>query len=144
MRKILIFIAGALLIASCASAPEPEPEGTPAAEVVKVDLTIYRQNAMDSKAEADKIKAEKGAPEEYAEAKGLYEEAEAAESAEEWDTAQSKYEAADAAFKKAYKVAADNRQKALKALEEANQAISQAEKNAEEALKEAGIEGGEE
>ncbi|MGC9312021.1 MAG: hypothetical protein ACP5IA_04975 [Sediminispirochaetaceae bacterium] len=140
MRKILLFIAGTLLIASCATAPEPEE--APSAEVVKVDLTSYRQNAMDSKAEADKIKAEKGAPEEYAEARTLYEAAEAAESAEDWETAQENYEAADAAFKKAYEVAAENRQKALEALEEANQAISRVEKNAEEALNEAGVEGG--
>lgn len=142
MRKILLFIAGTLLIASCATAPEPEPEEAPSAEVVKMDLTSYRQNAMDSKAQADKIKADKGAPEEYAEARTLYEEAEAAESAEDWETAQTKYEAADEAFKKAYEVAAENRQKALDALEEANEAISQVERNAEEALKEAGIEGG--
>ncbi len=144
MRKILFFIAGALLIASCATAPEPETEEAPAAELVKVDLTTYRQNAMDSKAEADKIKAEKGAPEEYAEAKALYQEAETAESAEDWETAQTKYEAADAAFKKAYEVAAENRKKALEALEEANQAISRVEKNAEAALDEAGVEGGDE
>jgi len=142
MKRILFFILGVLLIASCATAPEPEE--TPAPELVKVDLTTYRQNTIDAKAEADKIKAEKGAFEEYAEAKLLYEEAGIAESEEDWETAQAKYEAAVVAFKKAYEVAAENRQKALDALEEANQAISRVEKNADEALDEAGIEGGNE
>jgi len=140
MKKLLIILIGALLIASCASGPEPEEK--PAAESIQFDLTSYRQKVIDAKAEADQLKAVKGAPETYAEAEALYQEAQEAEKSEEWETAQEKYEAASAAYRKAYEEAAENREKALAALEEAKQAISKAEKNAEAALQEAGIEGG--
>lgn len=143
MKKVLFVLVSALLIAACASAPEAEPEEeAPAPEIASMDFSAYRQKVEDSKTKADQVKAVKGAPEKYAEAMKLYDEAQIAEASEEWETARIKFEAAAEAFEEAYTLADEKRQKALEALEEANRAISEVEKNAQAALEEAGAEGG--
>jgi membrane-bound lytic murein transglycosylase len=135
MKKFIAAVLLVSLLAACASAPEPEPT-----QVETVDLSAFRQKAEDAKAQADSLKAAKGAPETYAQAQDLYSEARSAERNRQWDAARAKYEEAEQTYLAAFEEAKANREAAIEALEKAQSALSTVEQNAAEARREAGLE----
>ncbi len=136
------------LAAGCASTETPideetvqetaETENTPAATAIdRTKVTEAKNSADSARFEAENAKAPKAAKEEYEAAAALYEKGVQLEEEENLEDAYEAYTAAESGFKKAVETAEMRKQEALKAMNEADTAISSVEKNAQDAAREA-------
>jgi len=103
------------------------------------DVLAASQRAVEAKAKADSVKAQKSAAEPYDAAVALLAEGKDFEEAANYDEAKSAYTRAETSFLEAYDIAVEKRIEALSAMESADEAISNAEKRAEDAKREAGV-----
>lgn len=98
-------------------------------------LNNMRSSAENAKRLADDAKASNAVPDEYAVAKNAYEQAIAAEKAENFEEALVKYESAKTAFDAVAKEALSLQKAASEAMEAMSKAITENERKAEEAIK---------
>ena len=142
-KRVFLFAAMPLILTvflmSCASTEtsvEEEPTEPPP-EVVSMDsskVTEARTKAGAAKNTAVDAMAPKAAPEEYEVAEALYAAGVEAENNGDADKAFEAFTAAESAYNNAVAAVKVNREAALSAMGDAEDALTQVEKNAEEAV----------
>ncbi len=152
LKKKLPLLGAALLIlwlfSGCASTEAPveeevvqettEEEGTTQTTAIDRTRVSEAKNSADTaRFDAENAKAPKAAPQEFEAAVALYEEGESLDTADDLEGAYEAYSGAAQGFKAAKETADTRREEALRAMNDADAAISNAEKSAQEAAEEA-------
>ena len=152
LKKKLPLLGTALLVllifSGCASTDAPveeevvqetiEEEGTTQAPAIDRAKVNEAKNSADSaRFDAENAKAPKAAAQEFEAAASLYEEGESLDTADDLEGAYEAYTEAAHGFKAAKDTADTRREEALRAMNDADSAISNAEKSAQEAAEEA-------
>lgn len=128
-----------VFIMSCASTETPveEEQAEPPPEVVLMDsskVTEARSKADTAKSTAVEAMAPIAAPEEYAFAEALYDNGVKAENIGDTDKAFKAFTEAESAYNSAVIAVKVNKEAAISAMAAADDALSQVEKNAEDAV----------
>ena len=127
LRFIIPILLSAVILASCASAPE-ETEGT---EAVVLTVDEARAAAETAREEAEEVHAPKAAADEFSSAQSFYDEA---GNATNQDDAVDLYVKAADGFRAATATATEAREAAVAAMAEADKVISDSETAADEAV----------
>ena len=151
-RRILPYLGVAFLtlwlFTGCASTETPveeeviqettEEEGSAqTAAIDRTKVTEAKNSADSARFDAENAKAPKAAAQEFEAAAALYEEGVTLDGADDLEGAYEAYTNAEKAFKESEETANLRKQEALKAMNEADTAITNVEKNAQEAAEEA-------